>query len=140
MLSSYLSRLFAEKIELHGMWALWVWARSRPLILGPIHKLFRYLSSDSPYRPEHFPLRWDEYRRVASYVPENLDTDVYCFVCDENAARLDYEPSTWRRLARAVHDKQVPGDHNTCVTIFAGVVANELQGIFAGRNSGRGMR
>jgi len=26
--------LFAEKIELHGMWALWVWARSRPLILG----------------------------------------------------------------------------------------------------------
>jgi hypothetical protein len=52
----------------------------------------------------------------------------------------DYEPSTWRRLARAVHDKQVPGGHNTCVTTFAGVVANELQGIFAGRNSGRRMR
>ncbi len=133
-------RRVGEKIELHGMWAIWVWARSRPLIWGPIHKLYRYLSPDSPYRTEHFPLRRDEYRRVANYVPENLDTDVYCFVCDENAARMDYEPSTWRRLARAVHDRQVPGDHNTCVTTFAGVVANELQGIFAGRNSGRRMR
>ncbi len=129
-----------EKIELHGMWAIWVWARSRPLVWGPVRKLFRYLSPDSPYRSAHFPVRSDEYRRVANYVPENLDTDVYCFVCDENAARIDYEPSTWRSLARAVYDKKIPGDHNTCVTTFAGVVANELQGILAGRNSGYRMQ
>jgi hypothetical protein len=48
----------------------------------------------------------------------------------KNAKRMDYEPSTWRRLARVVHDR---GDHNTCVTTFAGVVANELQRILAGR-------
>ena len=65
-----------------------------------------------------------------------LRCDVYCVVCGENAARMDYEPSTWRGLARAVHDKQVPRDHNTCVTIFADVVANERQGIFAGRIPG----
>ena len=122
------------------MWAIWVWARSRPLVWGPVRKLFRYLSPDSPYRSAHFPVRSDEYRRVANYVPENLDTDVYCFVCDENAARIDYEPSTWRSLARAVYDKKIPGDHNTCVTTFAVVVANELQGILAGRNSGHRMQ
>ncbi|MGB7660204.1 MAG: hypothetical protein WBL96_17960, partial [Pseudolabrys sp.] len=48
--------------------------------------------------------------------------------------RIDYEPSTWRASARAVHDKQVPGNHNTCVTTFAGVVANELQKIISGRS------
>jgi hypothetical protein len=48
--------------------------------------------------------------------------------------RIDYEPSTWRASVRAVHDKQVPGNHNTCVTTFAGVVANELQKIISGRS------
>jgi hypothetical protein len=102
--------------------------------------LLRYFSPDSPYRSELFPVRRDEYRKVANYIPENLDADVYCFVCDENAGRIDYEPSPWRALARTVHDRRVPGDHNTCVTTFAGVVANELQGILASRNAGRGMR
>jgi hypothetical protein len=77
--------------------------------------------------PAHFPLRRDEYRRVANYIPENLDAE-------------DYEPASWHALARTVHDKQVPGDHNTCVTTFAGVIANELQGILANRNTGREMR
>ena len=130
----------AEKIELYGMLAIWVWTRSRPVALGVIRKLLRYVSPDSPYKSEHFPLRRDEYRRVANYVPENLDADVYCFVCDENYARMDYEPSIWRKLARTVYDKQVPGNHNTCVTTFAGVVANELQKIISGENSRPRMR
>jgi acyl-CoA synthetase (AMP-forming)/AMP-acid ligase II len=133
-------RRVGEKFDLHGMWAVWVWARSRPLVWGAIRKLLRYFSPDSPYRSELFPVRRDEYRKVANYIPENLDADVYCFVCDENAGRIDYEPSPWRALARTVHDRRVPGDHNTCVTTFAGVVANELQGILASRNAGRGMR
>lgn len=77
---------------------------------------------------------------MAYYVPENLDTDVYCFVCDANAGRADYELSPWRALARTAHDRHVPGDRNTCVTTFAGVVAKELQGILAGRNPPRGLR
>jgi acyl-CoA synthetase (AMP-forming)/AMP-acid ligase II/thioesterase domain-containing protein len=135
-LASHLSpKRVGEKIELYGMWAIWVWARSRPVALGVMRKLLRYASPDSPYKSAHFPLRRDEYRRVVNYIPENLDTDVYCFVCDKNAARIDYEPSSWRPLARTVHDKQVPGDHNTCVTTFAGVVANELQKIISSRDS-----
>ena len=103
-----------------------------------IRMLSQYLSRPFPALPGRAHTR--EFQATNLGLPLDWVATVYCFVCDENAARMDYEPSTWRRLARAVHDKQLPGGHNICVTTFAGVVANELQGIFAGRNSGRRMR
>ena len=48
--------------------------------------------------------------------------------CEEDAALMDYHPSSWSGLARIVHSRQVPGDHNSCVTTFAGIVANDTGG------------
>ena len=44
---------------------------------------------------------------------------------------MGHEVSAGRSLARAVHDKHVAGNHNTCVVTFADVMANELQKIIS---------
>jgi thioesterase domain-containing protein len=120
-----------EKIERNGMWAVWVALRSRPAVWGALKKLARFLairrSSENGARPP----RWDEYRRLSNYVPERLDTELLAVVCTDNATRLDFQPSNWRRLARSVHAKVVPGNHHSCVTTHAGVVAAELQTIIS---------
>jgi hypothetical protein len=67
-------------------------------------------------------------RKFACY-PDTLSRPP-CLPCEENAARTGYEASTGRSLARAVHDKHLAGDHNTCIMTFADAMANKLQNNF----------
>jgi hypothetical protein len=55
-------------------------------------------------------------------------------VCAENADRIDFKPSNWRRLMPAVRATVIPGDHHSCVTRFASVLADRLQNIMSIRN------
>jgi hypothetical protein len=119
-----------ETFELNGMRAIWVSMRTQPLLWGAIRKALRRASTRS-FREEASHLRLDEYRRISNYIPGGLDTELFCLVCDENAHRMDYRPMGWTRLVREAHSRPIPGDHHTCVTTFAGVLASELQGILA---------
>jgi acyl-CoA synthetase (AMP-forming)/AMP-acid ligase II/thioesterase domain-containing protein len=130
-----LSRVFPkgirEKIERNGMWAVWVALRSRPAVWAALRKLARFLAVRRSSENEACPPRWDEYRRLSNYVPESLDAELFALVCADNATRLDFQSSNWRRLAPSVHVKVVPGNHHSCVTTHAGVVAAELQSILS---------
>jgi hypothetical protein len=52
-----------------------------------------------------------------------LHSNIWKFGCYPNTAHDSFSHR---------HHKHVPGDHNSCVTTFAGVVANELQALLAG--------
>jgi hypothetical protein len=52
-------------------------------------------------------------------------------VCADNAGRIDFKPSNWRRLMPAVRVTVIPGDHHSCVTRFANVLAGQLQGLMS---------
>src|SRR5262249_43977019 len=122
-------KMIRKKIECSGMRAVWVIVRSRPIVLAALGKLVRFVAT-SRHSQDKFRLSMrDEYRRVSNYIPKKLDTELFCLVCDESATRMDFRPSNWRRVARSVHTKVVPGDHYSCVKTFAGVVATELQRI-----------
>ena len=58
-------------------------------------------------------------------------------MCADNEMRADFQPSNWSRLARSAHIKVVPGDHHSCVTKFAKVVAAELQQTLSTHNFSR---
>ena len=115
----------------NGMWAAWILVRSRPAIWGAAAKLVRYIKVRRSAQPEASPLRWDEYRRLSNYVPVRSNAPLHCLVCAENATRVDFRPSNWRRLMPSVRAKVIPGDHHSCVTRFANVVAAELQAIMS---------
>lgn len=133
------SRLFPKRIrkliQRSGMRAIWILLRSRPVIVGTMRKFLNYVPSSRIVKNEAY--RRDDYRRVSNYIPAIIDTELYCLLCDANAKRMDYRPTLWRHYARMVHAKTIPGDHNSCVTTFAGVVATELRRIFTGRQSQR---
>jgi oxalate---CoA ligase len=133
LISMVSSKRLRETLEFNGMSAIWVSIRSRPLVWGAIRKVMRHASARS-LRKETYHLWLGEYRRISNYIPEGLDTELFCLICGENARRRDYRPVAWTRLAREVHSRPIPGDHHTCVTTFAGVLASELQGIFATRH------
>jgi acyl-CoA synthetase (AMP-forming)/AMP-acid ligase II/thioesterase domain-containing protein/acyl carrier protein len=113
----------------NGMWATWVAVRSRPVIWGAIKKLARYVAVRRSAGFGAGPTRWNEYRWLSSYVPEASNTPLHCLVCAENATRFDFKPSNWRRIMPSGCAAVVPGDHHSCVTRFANVVAAELQNI-----------
>jgi acyl-CoA synthetase (AMP-forming)/AMP-acid ligase II len=124
-----------EKIQRSGMRGIWILLRSRPVIVGIMRKFLNYVPSSRIVKSEAY--RRDDYCKVSNYIPAIIDTDVYCLLSDATAKRMDYQPATWRHYARTVHAKTIPGDHNSCVTTFAGVVASELRRIFTGRQSQR---
>jgi oxalate---CoA ligase len=115
------------RIERSGMWSAWVTVRSRPAVLGALTRLSRYLAFKWRAAEKPRPVRWDEYRRLSNYIPPKLDTGLLCLVCADNARRVDFRPSNWRRLARSVRARVVPGDHHSCITTHADAVAAEMQ-------------
>jgi thioesterase domain-containing protein len=122
------------RIAGNGMWAAWVLVRSRPVVWGALRKLIRLAAVKlSPGRGAR-PPRWDEYRRLSNYIPVRSATPLHCFVCTENADRIDFRPSNWRRLMPAVRATVIPGDHHSCVTRFADVLAGRLQNIMSVRH------
>jgi thioesterase domain-containing protein len=128
-------KVIRERIEKNGMRVVWVLLRSRPIIWGAMRKLLRSVAiNSSSIDKSRIPMR-DEYRRLSNYIPEKLDTDLFCLVCDDSAMRMDFRPANWRHLARSVDIKVVPGDHYSCVKTFGGVVAAELQRIISARGS-----
>jgi acyl-CoA synthetase (AMP-forming)/AMP-acid ligase II/acyl carrier protein len=111
-----------------AMWASWILARSRPFVWGAFRKLARFTAAKMSAGDSARPPRWDEYRRLSNYIPPRSTTPLYCFVCAANARRIDFRPSNWRRLM-PLHVTIIPGDHHSCVTAFAKVLAGQLQGI-----------
>jgi acyl-CoA synthetase (AMP-forming)/AMP-acid ligase II/thioesterase domain-containing protein/acyl carrier protein len=131
--SRIVPQIIRKKIQRSGMRAIWILLRSRPIIVGTMRKWLNYVPSNRVVKNEAY--RRDDYCKVSNYIPAVIDTELYCLLCDANAKRMDYRPAPWRHYARTVHAKMIPGDHNSCVTTFAVVVANELQRIFSGRRS-----
>src|SRR6185437_15789508 len=129
LVSPFFPKGIREKLQRSGMRVIWILLRSRPVIVGTMRKFFNYVPSDRIVKNEAY--RRDDYRKVSNYIPATIDTELYCLLCDANAKRMDYRPSLWRHYARTVHAKIIPGDHNSCVTTFAGVVASELRRIFS---------
>jgi thioesterase domain-containing protein len=121
------------RVASNGMWAAWVLVRSRPVIWGALRKLGR-LTAVKLSAGRARPPRWDEYRRLSNYIPVRSATPLHCFVCAENADRIDFKPSNWHRLMPAVQATVIPGDHHSCVTRFADVLAGELQGVMSIQN------
>jgi thioesterase domain-containing protein/acyl carrier protein len=136
--SCILPRSVRSRIASNGMWAAWVLVRSRPVVWGALRKLARLTAVKLSAGRDARPPRWDEYRRLSNYVPARSATPLHCFVCAENAERIDFKPSNWRRLMPAVHATVIPGDHHSCVTRFADILASQLQDIMSIRHEPRG--
>jgi acyl-CoA synthetase (AMP-forming)/AMP-acid ligase II/thioesterase domain-containing protein/acyl carrier protein len=133
-MSRVLPRNAGARIASNGMWAAWVLVRSRPVVWGALRKLARLTAVKLSAGRGARPPRWDEYRRLSNYIPARSSTPLYCFVCAENADRIDFKPSNWRRLMPAVRATVIPGDHHSCVTRFADVLADRLQDIMSARH------
>ncbi|HVV79686.1 MAG TPA: AMP-binding protein [Pseudolabrys sp.] len=129
--SRVLPRNARARIASNGMWAAWVLVRSRPVVWGALRKLARLTAFKLSAGRAARPPRWDEYRRLSNYVPARSATPLHCFVCADNAGRIDFKPSNWRRLMPAVRVTVIPGDHHSCVTRFANVLAGQLQGLMS---------
>jgi acyl-CoA synthetase (AMP-forming)/AMP-acid ligase II/thioesterase domain-containing protein/acyl carrier protein len=132
--SRVLPRKSRARIASNGMWAAWVLVRSRPVVWGALTKLARLTAVKLSAGRGARPPRWDEYRRLSNYIPPRSATPLHCFVCAENAERIDFKPSNWRGLTPAVYATIIPGDHHSCVTRFANVLASQLQNIMPIRN------
>jgi thioesterase domain-containing protein len=124
-----------KKIEQSGMRAVWVVVRSRSIVWKAMRKLSRLIAESWSSQDKFGPSTVDEYRRLSNYIPRKLDTDLFCLVCDDNAKRIDFRPSNWRRWARSLQIEVVPGNHHSCITTFGGVVATEMQRIISTYNS-----
>jgi thioesterase domain-containing protein len=126
LVSPFFPKRIREKLQRSGMRVIWVVLRSRPI--RTMRKFLNYVSSDRIGKNEAW---WADSRKVSNYIPATIDTELYCLLCDANAKRMDYRPALWQHYARTVHTKIIPGDHHSCVTTFAGVVASELRRIFS---------
>lgn len=131
--SSVFPRKAATRMAGNGMWAAWVLLRSRPVVWGALRKLARFTAVRLAAGRGAGSARWDDYRRLANYIPARSAAPLHCLVCAENAGRIDFKPSNWRRLMPDVRATVIPGDHHSCVTTFADVLARRLQGIMSPR-------
>lgn len=131
-----------KKIDLDSMVFVWAWARrimgNRPIAWRVINRFFGNNSENRPslsVLPHVREPQWMEhYRRMANYLPQHIDTELFHLVCNENARRPDFSPLAWINLARVFHSKVIPGEHTTCITTFADKLATELERIFSARD------
>jgi oxalate---CoA ligase len=72
------------------------------------------------------------YKAMSKYLPPSIDSDVVCLLSHEYAAKKEYSPGPWKRLARSVRSQFVPGRHNTCITTHVGELSTTMSELLVG--------
>jgi thioesterase domain-containing protein len=110
----------SDRLRAAILQAIWTAARG---LRSPMLRRTRGLSN------HHQPLTaWDRADRsmlrvMARYVPQRLETDVICLLCDTSIRAARFRPRPWAGLARDFDVAQLAGEHLTCITTHAATLA-----------------
>jgi thioesterase domain-containing protein/acyl carrier protein len=128
----------AAKVRQNAMRRVWDWvtkamADERGLVRLALTKIRNDILCDrqASRGPAREVTLGDDVRVVSNYLPPRISTDLCALVCTQNWGSPKYSPLAWSRLARAVHVKEIPGGHNSCVSTHAADVAAVLASVLS---------
>jgi acyl-CoA synthetase (AMP-forming)/AMP-acid ligase II/thioesterase domain-containing protein len=128
-------RASKSRLRREGMRLAWDWARrARGSRIGWVAQAFLSVRNllvrrDRATRPRGSPFAKNVasyYRAMANYIPPPLDCEIVAINCEREANFFEWSARSWTTLARDVHDRVVPGDHMTCITLHVEALAQSL--------------
>jgi acyl-CoA synthetase (AMP-forming)/AMP-acid ligase II/thioesterase domain-containing protein/acyl carrier protein len=87
----------------------------------------RIEEEDQASARRYVALMRDYHRVMARYLPVPIAAPILCLVAQSHARSLDYAGAPWRNLAADVAIGVIPGEHSTCITAHADVLAQHIR-------------
>jgi len=129
---------FAPALK-HDMCAIWKWARQNDRI-DPLGARADGAALRIHWHVEAYQYAAAIFPFMCHYIPQKIDCEVYCVLCEEYQVKKEYSPSAWQQIAGVVHRKYIPGAHHNCVTTHLDSLAKVLRGILPSPAIERGTR